>query len=95
VPQVQDALAKGVLVPRTSVWQDRGIPTKVPSELAASFQEAGKIGHPTWAPPLVAVTAAREAVGSAISATLKGENVRVAAATAGKRLREIISQTER
>jgi len=95
VPQVQDALVKGVLVPRTSVWQDRGIPNKVPSELAASFQEAGKIGHPTWAPPLVAVTAAREAVGSAISATLKGENIRVAAATAGKRLREIISQTER
>jgi multiple sugar transport system substrate-binding protein len=94
-PQVEDALAKGVLVPRTSVWRNKSISTKIPPDLAASFQEAGQIGNPAWAPPLVAVTAAREAVGSAISATLRGENIRVAAAAADKRLREIISQTER
>jgi multiple sugar transport system substrate-binding protein len=95
IPQVQQALAKGVLVPRTSVWQDRGIPTKIPPDLAASFQEAGQIGHPTWAPPYVMVTAAREAIGFAISAALRGENIRVAAAVAGGRLRELIQQTEK
>jgi multiple sugar transport system substrate-binding protein len=95
VPQVQQALTKGVLVPRSSVWRNKSIPAKLPADLAASFQEAGEIGHPTWAPPLMAVTAAREAVGSAISAALKGENIKIAAAAANKRLREIIIQTER
>ncbi len=94
-PQLRPALAKGVLVPRTSVWRDKALNTKIPLELAASFQEAGQIGNPLYAPPLVMVTAAREAVGSAISATLKGENIKVAAATANRRLREIISQSER
>jgi multiple sugar transport system substrate-binding protein len=94
-PQVRTALAKGVLVPRKSVWQDKGLNTKIPAELAASFQEAGQIGNPMYAPPLVMVTMAREAVGSAISATLKGENIRVAAATANRSLREIISKYER
>ena len=94
-PQVRTALAKGVLVPRTSVWQDKGISNKIPPDLAASFQEAGRIGHPMWAPPLVMVTAAREAVGEAISAALRGENIRVAAATAARRLRELIQETEK
>jgi multiple sugar transport system substrate-binding protein len=94
-PQVQQALARGVLIARTSVWQDKSIPTKIPSDLAASFQEAGQIGHPTWAPPFVMVTAAREAVGQAISAALNGENIRVAAAVAARRLRELIQQTEK
>jgi len=95
VPQVRTALAKGVLVPRTSVWQDTSIKNRIPPELAASFQEAGEIGNPIYAPPLFMVTAAREAVGSAISAVLKGENIQAAAAAADRRLREIISQTER
>jgi ABC-type glycerol-3-phosphate transport system substrate-binding protein len=94
-PQMRTALAKGVLVPRTSAWQDTSIKRRVPPDLAASFQEAGETGDPMYAPPLLAVTAAREAVGSAISAVLKGENVRIAAAAADRRLREIISQTER
>jgi multiple sugar transport system substrate-binding protein len=94
-PQMRTALVKGVLVPRTSVWQDKALNTKIPLDLAASFQEAGAIGNPEYAPPLVMVTAARQAVGSAISATLKGENIQVAAAAANRRLREIISQSER
>jgi multiple sugar transport system substrate-binding protein len=94
-PQVRTALAKGVLVPRTSVWQDKALNTKAPLDLAAAFQEAGQIGDPLYAPPLVMVTAARQAIGSAISAVLKGENVRIAAAAADRRLREIISQSER
>jgi multiple sugar transport system substrate-binding protein len=94
-PQVRTALAKGVLVPRASVWQDSSARNRIPSDLATSFQEAGQIGNPMYAPPLVMVTAARQAVGSAIEAVLKGENVRVAAATADRRLREIIAQTER
>jgi multiple sugar transport system substrate-binding protein len=94
-PQVRTALAKGVLVPRVSVWQDRSISTKVPVDLAASFQEAGQVGHPTWAPPFVMVTEARKIVGQAISAALNGENIRVAAATAARRLRELIQQTEK
>jgi ABC-type glycerol-3-phosphate transport system substrate-binding protein len=95
VPQVRTALAKGVLVPRASVWQDPGARNRIPPDLASSFQEAGEIGNPMYAPPLLMVTAAREAVGSAISAVLKGENIQVAAAAADRRLREIIAQTER
>ena len=94
-PQFRPALAKGVLIPRTSVWRDTALNTKIPLDLVASFQQAGEIGNPLYAPPLVMVTAAREAVGSAISATLKGEDVKVAAAVANRRLREIISQSER
>jgi multiple sugar transport system substrate-binding protein len=94
-PQVRAALAKGVLVARSSAWQDASIRTRIPPDLAASFQEAGQIGIPLYAPPLLMVTAAREVVGSAITAVLKGENVRVAAAAADRRLREIIAQTER
>jgi len=94
-PQFRPALRKGVLVPRTSVWRDKDLNTKIPLELAASFQQAGEIGNPLYAPPLVMVTAAREAVGSAINATLKGEDIKVAAAASNRRLREIISQSER
>ena len=95
VPQARTALAKGVLVPRASVWQDSSVRNRIPADLATSFQEAGQIGNPMYAPPLVMVTAARQAVGTAISAVLKGENIQAAAAAADRRLREIIAQTER
>jgi multiple sugar transport system substrate-binding protein len=93
-PQIRQALAKGVLVPRASVWENGNVKTPIPADLASSFQEAGRIGNPTWAPPLVAVTAAREAVGQAITATLTGGDVRQAARQAAARLRELIRTTE-
>lgn len=91
---VREALRGGVLVGRQSTWQDRTARTHVPEDLAQSFQEAGRIGSPEWAPPMVAVTAAREAVGKAIVAAVRGEGVDAAAATAAHRLAEILSTTE-
>ncbi len=91
---VRRALVAGVLVGRQSAWRDRSARGEIPADLARSFQEAGHIGTPDWAPPLVAVTAAREAVGKAIEAAIRGEDVRAAADAAARRLTEILNTTE-
>lgn len=92
---VQRALIKGVLVARESTWKDRSLyDGEIPEDLAQSFLVAGRIGTPDWAPPMVAVTAAREAVGKAITAAIRGEDVRAAADAAARRLREILLTTE-
>jgi hypothetical protein len=44
---------------------------------------------------LVAVTSAREAVGQAITAAVRGENIRVAANAASRRMTDIMAATER
>jgi multiple sugar transport system substrate-binding protein len=92
---VRKALMHGVLVARESTWQDKVARSEVPVDLAQSLQEAGRIGTPTWAPPLVAVTSAREAVGQAITAAVRGENIRVAANAASRRMTDIMAATER
>jgi multiple sugar transport system substrate-binding protein len=91
---VRRALVGDVLVGRQSAWQDRGNWHGIPPDLVQSFQEAARIGTPSWAPPLVAVTAAREAVGKAITAAIRGEDVRAAADAAAERLTEILRATE-
>lgn len=91
---VRRALMNGILVGRESTWQDRMARSEVPPDLAQSFQEAGRIGITAWAPPVAAVTSAREAVGLAITAAVKGEDIRAAAKAAALRLREIRAQTE-
>jgi multiple sugar transport system substrate-binding protein len=89
------ALAEGVIVGRQSAWQDKGAIGDVPPDLAQALQEAGRVGTPRWAPPMVAVTSAREAVGKAITAAIRGENLRSAANMAAQRLEEILNMTER
>lgn len=91
---VRKALMHGVLVGRESAWRDPVARTEVPTDLAESLQEAGRIGVTAWAPPMVAITSAREAVGQAITAALRGENIRAAADTAARRLQEILAHTE-
>ena len=91
---VKQVLQRGILVGRESAWEDRDANWKVPPDLAQSFREAGRIGGVEWAPPMVAVTSAREVVGKAITAAIRGGDVPVAAATAAQRLREILSTTE-
>ncbi len=92
---VQRALVRGVLVARESPWKDRSLyDGEIPEDLAQSFLQAGQIGTPEWAPPLVAVTAAREAVGKAITAAIRGEDVQAAAEAAARRLTEILMATE-
>jgi multiple sugar transport system substrate-binding protein len=88
------ALWNGVLVGRESAWRAWSARGAVPSDLAQSFQEAGRIGNPQWAPPMVAVTSAREAVGTAIAAAIRGEDFRAAADAAAQRLTEILRTTE-
>jgi multiple sugar transport system substrate-binding protein len=89
------ALMHGVLVARHSTWQDTVARSEVPADLALSLQEAGRTGIPAWAPPMVAITSGREAVGQAITAAVRGENIRVAANAATRRLTEILAATER
>lgn len=92
---VRRALLNGVLVARESAWRERSLwAGEIPADLVQSFQEAGRIGTPFWAPPMVAVTAAREAVGKAISAAIRGEDLRAAADAAAHRLAEILHMTE-
>lgn len=88
------ALAFDVLAPRASAWQDRSARAEIPADLRESFLEAGRIGHPQTVPPMVAVTSAREAVGEAITAAIRGENIRSAADRATARLEEILRATE-
>jgi multiple sugar transport system substrate-binding protein len=92
---VRKALMHGVLVARHSTWQDKVARSEVPADLAESLQEAGRSGMPAWAPPMVAVTSGREAVGHAIGAAVRGEDIRVAANTATRRLKDILATTER
>jgi multiple sugar transport system substrate-binding protein len=91
---VKEVLRRGVLVGRESAWKDSDANWKVPPDLAKSFQEAGRIGATEWAPPMVAVTDARVAVGKAITAAIRGEDIQAAAATASRRLVEIYRLTE-
>lgn len=92
---VERALIKGILVARQSAWKDRSLyDGEIPSELAESFQEAGRIGTPDWAPPMVAVVAGREAVGKAIEAAVRGEDARAAADAAARWLTDILVKTE-
>ncbi len=93
---VRRALVKGVLVARESAWKDRSLYDGViPSDLAQSLQEAGRIGTPLWAPPMLAVTSGREAVGQAVQAAIRGEDIHAAAEAAAARLTEILNTTER
>jgi multiple sugar transport system substrate-binding protein len=91
---VDKALMHGILVGRETTWRAWGARSEVPPDLAQSFQEAGRIGITAWAPPVAAVTSAREAVGLAITAAVKGEDIRGATKAAALRLREIRAQTE-
>jgi multiple sugar transport system substrate-binding protein len=92
---VQRSLIKGVLVGRESTWRDKSLyDGEIPNDLALSFQEAGRIGTVHWAPPLVSVVAAREALGKAITAAIWGENVKKAADTAARQLTELLITTE-
>lgn len=92
---VQRALMKGVLVARESAWRERSLyDGQIPEDLAQSFLEAGRTGTPDWAPPLVAVTSARVAVGKAITAAIRGEDIRAAADEAARRLTDILLTTE-
>jgi multiple sugar transport system substrate-binding protein len=90
---VKEALRRGVLVGRKSAWQDPDANWEVPSDLAQSLQEAGRIGVVEYAPPMVAITAARIALGKAITAAIRGEGIRAAADTAAAELTDILRQT--
>jgi len=91
---VRLALVKDVLVGRRSAWKDRYNWEGMPPDLVQSFQEAARIGVPDWAPPLVAVSAARETLGLVIAAAIRGEDFRAAADVAALRLAEILRTTE-
>ncbi|OGB94536.1 MAG: hypothetical protein A2Z31_05205 [candidate division NC10 bacterium RBG_16_65_8] len=80
---------------RHSAWQDKVARSEVPADLAESLQEAGRTGITAWAPPMVAVTSGREAVGHAITAAVRGEDIRVAANAATRRLKDVLAATER
>lgn len=91
---VRRAIIQDVFVGRQSAWRDKSLTAEFPADLVQSFEEAGRIATPNWAPPLVAVTSAREVVGKVITAAIRGENVQEAADAAEKRLTEILKQTE-
>jgi multiple sugar transport system substrate-binding protein len=91
---VRRALVDDILVGRQSPWKDKFNWEGMPPDLVQSFQEAARIGVPDWAPPVVAVTAAREALGHVISAAIRGEDYRAAADVAARRLAEILRTTE-
>ncbi len=91
---VRIALTNDVLVGRQSAWQDKYYWEGIPEDLVASTKEAARIGRPNWAPPLVAVTSAREAVGKAITAAIRGGDIRAAADEAAWQLTEILRTTE-
>jgi multiple sugar transport system substrate-binding protein len=91
---VRRALQKGVLVARESAWRDTATPRPVPADLAQSFQEAGRVGNTQWAPPMVAVTGGRMAVGEALEAVVRGSDARTVAAAANRKLQAILDETE-
>ncbi len=90
---VREALMAGVLVGRESAWKDKSLQFRIPPDLAQTFEQAGRIGSPDWAPPVVAVTTAREILGKAIVAAMRGEGIRAAADAAAAELTDILRQT--
>jgi len=86
---VKRALVGDILVARQSAWKDKYYWDGIPPDLVESFQEAARIGVPTWAPPVVAVAVARETVGKVITTAIRGEDFRAAAAAAAQRLRDV------
>ena len=86
---VRKALVGDILVARQSAWRDKYYWDGIPPDLVESFQQAARIGVPTWAPPVVAVAAARETIGKVITAAIRGEDIRGAAAAAAQRLRDV------
>ncbi|HTX51783.1 MAG TPA: sugar ABC transporter substrate-binding protein [Candidatus Baltobacteraceae bacterium] len=88
---VHKALMHGVLVARESAWQDKMAREEVPADLAQTYQLAGKAGFPVWAPPIIEVTEAREALGKLITTTLQGGNIRAAADETQLRFQQLIA----
>jgi len=91
---VRQALVGDILVARQSAWKDKYYWDGIPPDLVESFQEAARIGVSEWAPPLVAVAAARETVGKVITASIRGEDYHKAADVAAQQLREILRTSE-
>ncbi len=91
---VARAFQRRVLVGRESVWRNSTPEKPLPDGLARSFVEAGRVGVTDYAPPMVAVTAGRQAVGKALEAAIRGEDIRGAAEAANRRLQEILRATE-
>ncbi len=91
---VRNALVSDVLVARQSAWKDKYYWEGIPPDLVQSFQEAARVGAPDWAPPLVAVTAAREVLGKVIGAAIRGDDFHAAAAEAEQELTQIQRHTE-
>ncbi len=91
---VRKALVHGVLVARASTWRDQDARSEIPPDLADTLQEAGRTGVIAWAPPVVAVTSARAAVGQAITTALQGGNIPDAANRANRELEDIMAKTE-
>jgi len=88
------ALGFEILTPRESTWQDRAAREDIPPELREAFLAAGRTGHAQYVPPLAAITSVREAIGEAIEAAFRGEDIRLAADRAAARLAEIQRTTE-
>lgn len=88
------ALGFEILTPRASTWQDTTARADVPAELREAFLAAGRTGRTQYVPPAVAITSVREAIGMAIGAALRGEDIRAAAEAAAARLTEIQQATE-
>jgi len=88
------ALGFDVLVPRESTWGDRTARADIPAGLMEAFLAAGRTAHTQYLPSMNAITSAREAIGEAIGAALRGEDIRAAADRAASRLEEIVRSTE-
>jgi multiple sugar transport system substrate-binding protein len=88
------ALGFEILVPRESTWGDRSARSDIPGQLMDAFLAAGRTGHTQYVPRMVAITSAREAIGEAIGAAFRGEDIRAAADQAAIRLAEILKATE-
>jgi multiple sugar transport system substrate-binding protein len=88
------ALGFDILVPRESTWGDRSARQDIPRELMDAFLAAGRTGLTQYVPPMVAITSAREAIGEALGAAFRGEDIRAAADRAAARLVEIQKATE-
>jgi multiple sugar transport system substrate-binding protein len=88
------ALGFEILVPRESTWSDRSARSDIPAELRETFLAAGRTGQTQYVPRMVAITSARQAIGEAIGAAFRGEDIRAAADRAAARLTEILQATE-
>lgn len=79
---------------RVSAWESKEYKdTNKHPDLTEAFLAAMKVGNPSWNPPVLAVSEARDAVGVVLITAIEGGDIKAAAEKANTKLQELLDKT--